>query len=73
VDPKVVGNPLAAVLTPKLVGRTLGAPPKMQAALEDSNIQTSDPDDMEVDQNKAGEAMLRSWGVNPDPTPKYIT
>jgi hypothetical protein len=29
VEPKVVGNPLAAVLTSKVIGRTLGAPPKL--------------------------------------------
>lgn len=80
--PKVVGNPLATVLTPALVQHALKEAEKMNgavgmvAALEDEGVQLA-ADDVDMDGAAGGvtgaqEKLLRSWGVNTD-APRYVT
>jgi hypothetical protein len=75
--PKVVGNPLAAVLTPTIISSVLEPPPQvLQAGLEDEGVMLEGDYDMEGARDGVtvgtGMPQVRSWGINTD-APRYVT
>ena len=82
----MVGNPLAALLTPAVVKQILAGPPiglqgglqilggptgGLLAGLEDTGVQSDFDEDM-ADVTSARRPLLRSWGINTD-IPRYVT
>ena len=72
----MVGNPLAFILTPDVVKKTLASSTVgLLAGLEDEGVQLDFDEEMDGARGgiTAGVApLLRSWGVNTD-VPRYVT